>query len=478
MNKSPIFIHSLFRAGSTYMFNVFRRSELRYWCYQEPLHEVAVLARDEPEILLEDHGEEKARLLRHPLMNNKYFQELHDTWPAWRDALSESAVYSGYFAPPNIDIGISYWRALIDAARGRPVFQECRTSGRIDAIKEQLGGYHIYLWRNPWDQWWSHKVAPYFDAANRLIINAPNAPSAVLALRDALGLEAYPHDDIRGAFAYYGETPLGSEESYLVFYLLWCLGLSEGNRHAQLLLNIDRLSDSLNYQKEIQAKLEKAGVAAIDLSDCAVPQGRYFDQDLAFFGTLEEKVHNWLIEGGYSQNDYDKIHALRQQFRPASWSKPIGTLSFQDVTEQAKRARALVVRLETSAATKIRGSFVQLSDIKVRAEMLQCQLSDNMARLESRVNELAHVRQQLTARETELINTQQQLTARETELINYKHPAAAHRPRDRAYKHPAAAHRPRDRAYKHSTAAHGHTSKHLVARDSAASMVKTATVQT
>jgi len=47
----PIYIHSLFRAGSTYLFHVFRRSKAGYWCYQEPLHEVAFIAKHNPDIL-------------------------------------------------------------------------------------------------------------------------------------------------------------------------------------------------------------------------------------------------------------------------------------------------------------------------------------------------------------------------------------------------------------------------------------------
>ena len=35
----PIFVHSVFRSGSVYIFNVFRRSKYKYYSLQEPLHE-------------------------------------------------------------------------------------------------------------------------------------------------------------------------------------------------------------------------------------------------------------------------------------------------------------------------------------------------------------------------------------------------------------------------------------------------------
>ena len=35
----PIFVHSIFRSSSTYIFNVFRRSKYKYYSFQQPLHE-------------------------------------------------------------------------------------------------------------------------------------------------------------------------------------------------------------------------------------------------------------------------------------------------------------------------------------------------------------------------------------------------------------------------------------------------------
>ena len=73
----PVFIHSLWRAGSTYLFSVFRRSNAGYWCYQEPVHEIALLAKDNPENLLSYNGE-KMQALRHPPLAASYFLELYE----------------------------------------------------------------------------------------------------------------------------------------------------------------------------------------------------------------------------------------------------------------------------------------------------------------------------------------------------------------------------------------------------------------
>lgn len=369
MNNS-IFIHSLFRAGSTYLFNVFRRAG-GYWCYQEPLHEVALYARDEPKVLLLDQGDEKRRLLRHPHIEKQYFQELHDVWPTWKDRLSQPAIYASYFAPLNVDIGIEYWQALIDAAQGRPVFQECRTAGRMKEMREQLGGFHIYLWRNPWDQWWSYKVTPYFDVANLLIIHAPYVPLAVRALCTFLGFEPYVQEDIEKAFAHFSATPLTSEESYLIFYLLWCLAIQAGMQSAHLLLNIDRLSDSSVYREEIQAQLAKVGIDGIDFSDCQIPQGSYPEQDQEFFISLENKIHQLLQDGGWSYEELTLVQTLRQRFQPLNWSEPPQMKSgLYEMAVQASRARTLARRFESNLAGVTREWMVKVGEIEREARQV------------------------------------------------------------------------------------------------------------
>jgi len=362
VNEAPIFIHSLFRAGSTYLFDVFRRSTNGYWCYQEPLHELSFFCREDPSRLEIDHGPAKMRLLRHPQLNAPYFLELQETWPAWKNAISEDIIYNAYFSPFGGNIGIAYWQALASAARGRPVFQECRTAGRIGAIRNHMGGYHIYLWRNPWDEWWSYKVSPYFDVVNQLIIHAHRVPQPVRCLLAGLALPAYGKGDLSGAFSFYAERPQSSEQSYLIFYLLWCLGMQEGQRHADLVLSIDRLTDSADYQTVTQSHLTVAGIDGICFSDCRIPQGHYLDKECAHFRAMEGRVHQWLIEGGWSQQDIDRVEASRRQYEPASWNAPFVNLTLSSLAEQTSRARDLARRLETTLSERARDDELKLGE--------------------------------------------------------------------------------------------------------------------
>lgn len=348
---SPVFIHSIFRAGSTYVFSAFRRSSTGYWCYQEPLHELAYCCRENPVGLDADHGGDKVALLRHPPLDGSYFKELKEVWPAWKDTISAGIIYNDYFAACDEKFNKAYWQSLIDAAPSRPVFQECRTAGRIAAIKAGLGGTHLYLWRNPWDQWWSYKVAPYFDATSRLVVHARNAPKAAELLAASLGLSVYPgsEEDIAAAFAYYSERPLSSDHSYQLFYLLWCLALHEGLQHADLMLNIDQLSDSADYRKEALAALQCLGITGVDFSDCVSPQAMYSETERAWFVVQEAKVHACLLEGGWRLGNLERLQSVRHQQQPLLWkSDSPGRLG-----EQGSRARELARRFETSMAERL-----------------------------------------------------------------------------------------------------------------------------
>jgi hypothetical protein len=398
--NSPIFIHSLFRSGSTYLFNAFRRSSAGYWCFQEALHENAYFCRENPELLRADHGEDKRRLLRHPAGIGEYFLELQEAWPAWKDTITDDAVYDGYFAPDGTDIGIAYWKSLINAAQGQPVFQECRTSGRIAAIKQQISGFHIYLWRDPWDQWWSYKVDPYFDLASLLIITAPAPPPAVGILLDALGIDCGRGTSLAKSMEICSDRPLSGESSFLVFYMLWCLGLREGVMHADLLLNIDRLTDSKSYRSRILDQLAQAKIPGLDFSDCRVSQGHYFDKDREFFKPLEDKVHQWLLEGGWSNDDLDRVRSLRAEYLPElrSVSTSYNTAA---LIEQLNRARDLLIRRQqywSDRSETYRERFQNL-DLQLR------ELEANLAEQSRTVSELM-AQKAMAATEIEVLQTE------------------------------------------------------------------------
>ena len=161
-----------------------------------------------------------------------------------------------------VEAGGDFYAALCDAAPGRPVFSECRTAGRIAALKQGLGGWHAYLWRNPCDQWWSTQVDDYFEASNRMVAHANPLPPALLSLREEFGLPLSPDGRFSEARDFYLLRPLICEASYAWFYGVWLHNLDLAMSNADLLINIDSLSQSEDHRAMVSDAFAEQGVVA------------------------------------------------------------------------------------------------------------------------------------------------------------------------------------------------------------------------
>lgn len=363
MNSSPIFVHSLFRSGSTYFFNVFRRSPAGFYCFQEALHPVVFFNRDKPQELLKFHTSTHESL-RHPNLDKPYFYELASLPPAWAEKITYSALFDGYFGSNEADNGVEFFRTLLDQVKDkRVVFEECRTAGRIGLLKENLGGFHIYLWRNPWDQWWSYKTTNGFDHQNRQIINAPNNLNSIFHLRSQLSFQE----------AYTGPSPqmndgvFTAEESYLTYYLIWCLGLHEGVKHAHVLINIDRLTESETYREEILSRLSENGIEGIDFSDCRIPQGSYFEEDVNFFSPLEERVYEWLKDD-LSVEGLNRIQELRKQYQPQIPTLEKSDEQTKNLARQITQIRSISRRIESEKASHLKKYLTANRELLIKLE--------------------------------------------------------------------------------------------------------------
>jgi hypothetical protein len=338
--SGPVFIHSLWRSGSTYLFGAFRRSERGYWAYQEPLHE-AVLAMDRRPEMLIGLTVEGMRHLRHPALDKPYYFELHAAHASWQGLLSKEAIFDDYFGGQSGAAITRYFSALIRAAQGRPVIQECRTSGRIELLKKSLGGVHLFLWRNPWDQWWSFKVDSYFDVACQLILGASSAPPVIALLRNECGYAEFHDAEIAREYEHFRLRPMPPAKKYLVFFVLWCLALLEGLRHADLLVNVDMLSSSEAYRKETISHMAQLGIGGLNFDDCSSPQSHFDGDDLAFFHSVENVGFGLLKRSGIAQEEIKRLRALRKQYQPRT-----GLTEVDEFAGELARMRDVVFRLE------------------------------------------------------------------------------------------------------------------------------------
>jgi len=345
----PIFIHSLFRSGSTYMFNVFRRSPVGYWCYQEPFNEYLLRAKENPEVLLEI-GKNTSVYLNHPLLEKPYFYEFYHIASDIARLFRKEFSYDYYFMPTdkNVEDLENYLKVLITKSKGRPVLQCCRSMGRISWICSRLGGSHIFLWRNPWDQWWSYKSDFYFERANFLIINSPYAPLWLQEVRNILGIPTFNSSNLDEEIKFFDSIKLAPLESYILFYAIWCHAMLEAKPRCDIVINIDSLAWQRTYRDKIVDVLESFGINAIDFSDCIIPLGRYSDKETKFFADAERKVHEILLKHGYTKDIIDEIYFLRKEHLVSFTSEKD---KYTAVVIHAEHIREYGLRFETGLKT-------------------------------------------------------------------------------------------------------------------------------
>ncbi|WP_156782115.1 hypothetical protein [Acidihalobacter aeolianus] len=244
--QAPIFIHSLFRSGSTWIFEKFRASPAGYWCYQEPYHEALLQLNTNPESLL-SYSEETALSLRHPSMTAPYFREFYDIKEKLTGKFDKCISYDSFFDPQTCPAIFPYTETLIAEAKGNPVLQCCRSFGRVTPLKEQFGGTHILLWRDPVNQWLSYQINDYFDATSLAIINAQNPPVIIQRLRQEIGFNEVHAENVQSEFAAFSEASLDAGQKYLIFYGLWLYHLLENQPLCEAEINLDMLSRSEEY---------------------------------------------------------------------------------------------------------------------------------------------------------------------------------------------------------------------------------------
>ena len=347
-DNAPVFVHSLFRSGSTYIFNAFRRSEAGYWPYQEPLNETLIdnAKRDGG---FQAGPETANEYLRHPELDKSHTYEFHVAADEVVRRFRKNFPYKLFFSQSQEELVelVEYLRVLQERARGRPVFQCCRTTGRVRPLKEAFPGVHLFLWRDPWDQWWSYKSDAYFEARNLFILCAKDAPAILQILKEEIGFPSFRNVSEESADVYCDNRQLPPAASYRLFYALWCLAMMDARPLCDLDISIDALTLVGQYREERLAQLESLGVVGLDFSDCNVPRPLYGEEDAAFFKAQEEHVHQLFLRCGRAES----LVAQLREMSAARMARVVDTsLAENAAVRDAMRARSIALQATASAS--------------------------------------------------------------------------------------------------------------------------------
>lgn len=421
MNASPIFLHSMFRSGSTYLANTFRRTPGN-WCYQEPFHEHLRFIDEDPARLLAVHAE--GEQLRHPRMENPYFWEFHEVGPELRRLFRKEFSYDAWFAAPgdpSFEPQRVYLETLVRVARGRPVFKCCRTAGRVAAIRDALGGMHVHLWRNPWDQWWSYKNSDYFDATTALILNAWAVPAVLLEIRDACRIATWHDSDVEREAIRAMAHRLPPEEAYLAFYALWLYAFIATEDAAQLSVSIDALSSSSSYREAVLQAFAEHNIGGLDFSDCSVPQSVFQERERHAFAAAEERVHDIFRRHGYAAQVLAAVAEARQRHAPGAAA---GLVAVQGEVARMRDLATRYARTIADAQQRLEERDRHLEEASAARQAMAAEADAAAAQLVEQARELEGAQERLREQEGMLAEARARLAQLDHELHES---AAAHR---------------------------------------------------
>lgn len=288
MQRPPVFLHGGWRCGSTYVWNKFRAQE-NVLAFCEPFHER--LARCSATSILRDT--EQAWDSRHPRLNAPYFAEYLPLLNGSGVARYEDRfAIRRYFVPTQQPLDEAGYLAsllrLAESSAQQAVLGFSRSLGRVGAIKRVLGGHHVVLIRDPLQQWLSARSqrlkhdSPYFELGNMMILALASRLSVAGRIAHWLKI---PHLRF-GSFGHLYRVlrrrfePLDDELSYRAFIAVYMLSYSKALRHADVVIDMDRLSASGPYADAIGGELLQATGVDLDFRDCSMPTHHRIDSHL------------------------------------------------------------------------------------------------------------------------------------------------------------------------------------------------------
>jgi len=294
----PIFIHSSWRAGSTYVWSKFRHQPGTY-CYFEPLNEHL------PTVTQDFIDQFRPWIsANHPPLRAPYLEEFRPLVRAEGGiaGFPTPLVYGQYCADHQSELpGLAgYLNDLAAHAAGlgrRPVYGFVRTDLRVGWFRARMDGINIFVRREPRRQFLSMMRQattqnPYF-LDRGIVILLTNFEAPVFApLRAAIDVAGLVKSrELREVLLGRMEHEAILRQLYIIFSFMRRLSGPWGEAHSDLVIDIDRLSLDLAYRAEIEDRLGDLVGMAISFADCTVE--RYetaLRASNGFFDALERET--------------------------------------------------------------------------------------------------------------------------------------------------------------------------------------------
>lgn len=314
----PVFVHAMWRTGSTFIWQKYRQQDgIR--AYYEPLHERLLYKWVE-----DTWNPQQAQARRHPPINEPYFKEYPRGPSGLVEHFSKPLSYERYWLEEDsYDPGLFRYinNLLLRAheANQRPVLQFNRSLLRCSWLTKSFSPINILLVRRPYDVWSSFLslVGPYYITAICLIIGQNREHPLLGELAERFRIPLIVCDSVKDELRKY--TPVVQSmlgHMYSVFYQFYLLTVVEMLPYMHCVIDMNVVSENQKIRDFIEWKLSSLGVG-ISLSDCAIPS--YMDlqarsvhavegeQQCAlrrYFASRERPRHNIVLDDSPVMSSY------------------------------------------------------------------------------------------------------------------------------------------------------------------------------
>jgi hypothetical protein len=284
-----IFLHSSFRTSSTWFWNKFRPFQ-ETACYYEPFNDELGIITSEKAAWADFNAWDS----RHPPGEPYYREYLPLIQPAGGVQCYEAPFHLDWFTPIGglrgelREAEIRYLSTLVENARYQgktPVFGETRSLGRLFAIKNTFGGFHIFLNRNLWKQWLSYlyyrrRSNNYFYETTAFIMARSPDPFlgdvADFYAKRALQFRLHSDDEKKQTLSdderRYLLRSLPENHGFALFMTLHIYLYLHAQLSADLTVNVTRLVRDGGYRSCVESELARRTGLEISLSDAADEQ--------------------------------------------------------------------------------------------------------------------------------------------------------------------------------------------------------------
>jgi hypothetical protein len=304
---TPVFVHAMWRTGSTYIWKKFR-DQGKFRAYYEPFNEALLtLTTNEKTTPSED----TQRRLRHPRISLPYFAEYPLEGDCGVPELTRALCYDRYCLDPEAeDVELTRYlqRLILEATnRGqRPVFQFNRSLMRTAWIRRHFRGPHFLVLRDPREVWASfQQQSSYFMGAICLILakNGKHRWLSPLVARWPIPHER--HATVGEDFVYYRRfaESIGSD-GYSIFHAFYMLGSLLSLIDADVVIDVNRIAICTRARRRCERQMREWNID-LPLSDCS------------------PALHSLSASEGYATLEAANVEFLRTCIPPEIRSAPI-----------------------------------------------------------------------------------------------------------------------------------------------------------